>query len=152
MTRLPMIELLIAAVVASARARELVQLCGCPNSACPNRCAEFQIGKCTLMYQCFLEVNNFFAYIYPERTSNEGEVLVNVYNDPTCSGEPRFDSTDPTTGWKGSCDSNCWGGQSKIGAGPKGCFDDSAAACLTTMNMLLFVIPSAVVSIGFIYM
>mmetsp|Transcript_22597 Transcript_22597/g.46882 ORF Transcript_22597/g.46882 Transcript_22597/m.46882 type:complete len:153 (+) Transcript_22597:112-570(+) len=151
MKQLLVFTLLVATVVASMNV-ESIQLCGCPDSACPNRCAEFEIGKCTLMYQCFLEANNFFAYIRPERTANENELIVNVYNDPTCSGEPRFDSSDPLTGWQGSCDSNCWGGQSKIGAGPKGCFDESSATNSKATRMLLLLLSLTVVTVGYMYM
>ena len=126
--------LIMATVDGADTEKECIQLCGCPTvSACPNRCENFELGKCQPFYQCFLPENGLFGHVLPLGDFDDGgNITVNVYDDAACT-QLRF--TDPASvGWAGSCDSTCWGpDSSNIGA--RACHVCSSGKSLSITKM-----------------
>jgi hypothetical protein len=108
---------LVATIAATSNDGDIVvTLCACPESACPGNCNVFPMSECQPFYQCFMEANGIFGFVLPKLAS-DGDVIVQVYNDENCENR-RFDSAS-SSGFKGSCTSECWSDISKIGA--QGC-------------------------------
>ena len=110
------LALLLAMQTAFAN-EDVVKLCGCPvPTSCPGNCAFFTIGNCQPIWKCFLEANGLFGFVVPTKMDN-GDIIVNVYDDVTCQNK-RFEASE--NGFQGSCDERCWSPEiSKIGA--RGC-------------------------------
>jgi hypothetical protein len=140
------VVLTLATIAAPSNAADTVKLCACPTSACPGNCDVFSMNECQPFYQCFMEANGIFGYVLPELAA-DGDVVVHVHNDENCETQ-RFDSA--SSGWKGTCTSECWSNVSKLGAQGCGMLEDDTSDARKRISMNHIIIFATLLALPYL--